>query len=187
VAHYSPPPPWSRPQSPHLTAAEEPWLQSTPPSSLPSPIDVSQPRFDWRLRSPPRAIAKQRDAQSDVTNSFHSTSYVRRILPALTEARPGDPFFDQIQAYQSQYAFFLTCCSVLNNTCSFLPLLASEQSKDEQVLKDRLASWPLDRLKEYGYTLTGLSAFWLEANQFGRPVASFAMGPGIVLPDHQFE
>ena len=73
------------------------------------------------------------------------------------------------------------------NTSSFLALLASEQSQDEQILKDRLSSWSLERLKDSGYTLTGLSAFWLEANQFGRPVASFLIGPGIILPEHRFE
>ena len=69
----------------------------------------------------------------------------------------------------------------------FLPLLAYEQAEQEAVLKDRLSSWPLDRLREEGYCLTGVTAFWLQATQFGRPVASFNLGPGVVLPDHRFE
>jgi hypothetical protein len=75
----------------------------------------------------------------------------------------------------------------MTGTNSFLNLLAAEQAEDEAILKERLSSWTIDRLKEEGYCLTGLSAFWLEASQFGRPVASFLMGPGIVLPDHRFE
>jgi hypothetical protein len=57
----------------------------------------------------------------------------------------------------------------------------------EAVLRERLSSWTLDRLKEEGYCLTGMAAFWLEATQFGRPVASFLLGPGLALPDHRFE
>lgn len=70
---------------------------------------------------------------------------------------------------------------------SFLPLLDSEQFEDEAVLKERLSNWSVNRLQEEGYCLTGLSAFWLEANQFGRPVASFLLGPGIILPENRFE
>jgi hypothetical protein len=70
----------------------------------------------------------------------------------------------------------------------FCPLLDAEQAEDEAVLKERLSSWTLDRLKAEGYCLTGLRAFWLETHQFGRPVASFTIGPGIPLPkDHHFE
>jgi hypothetical protein len=69
----------------------------------------------------------------------------------------------------------------------FLPLLDAEQDEDEAVLKERLSSWTLDRLREEGYCLTGMAAFWLEKPQFGRPVASFLLGPGISLPEHRFE
>lgn len=69
----------------------------------------------------------------------------------------------------------------------FLPLLAAEQAQDESILKERLSTWTLDRLKEEGYCLTGLAAFWLDATQFGRPVAAFNYGPGIILPDNRFE
>jgi hypothetical protein len=70
---------------------------------------------------------------------------------------------------------------------SFLGLLAAEQAEDEAILKERLSSWSLARLKEEGYCLTGLSAYWLQANQFGRPVAAFLLGPGRALPEHRFE
>lgn len=35
--------------------------------------------------------------------------------------------------------------------------------------------------------MTGLYGCWLEANQFGKPVASFSLGPGIILPDNKLE
>lgn len=84
-------------------------------------------------------------------------------------------------------------CNVIAKTlfqqqqCSFLGLLAAEQAEDEALLKERLSSWSPARLKEEGYCLTGLSAFWLQANQFGRPVAAFLLGPGRALPENRFE
>lgn len=68
-----------------------------------------------------------------------------------------------------------------------MPLLAAEQAQGESILKERLSTWTLDRLKEEGYCLTGLAAFWLEATQFGRPVATFNYGPGAIFPDNRFE
>ena len=69
----------------------------------------------------------------------------------------------------------------------FLPLLRAEQDEDEALLKERLSNWSVARLKEEGYCLTGMSAYWLDATHFGRPVASFALGPGLALPEHRFE
>lgn len=69
---------------------------------------------------------------------------------------------------------------------SFLEMLAAEQAEDEAVLRDRLSSWSVARLRQEGYCITDLGAYWLETNHFGRPVASFALGPGITLPEHQF-
>ncbi|RDB15707.1 Regulator of nonsense transcripts 1 [Hypsizygus marmoreus] len=66
-------------------------------------------------------------------------------------------------------------------------LLAGEQAEDEAVLKERLSSWRLARLKDKGYCLTSLSGYWLQANQFGRQVASFLLGPDLALPEHKFE
>jgi hypothetical protein len=76
----------------------------------------------------------------------------------------------------------------MNKTNSrYLSLLAAEQAEDEAILKRRLSTWSVGRLKKEGYCLTGLSAYWLQANQFGRPVAAFLLGPGITLPEHRFE
>lgn len=68
-----------------------------------------------------------------------------------------------------------------------MSLLELEQTEDEAVLRERLSTWSSFRLQEEGYTITGLSAFWMGAPKFGRPVASFSLGPGIDLPEHRFE
>ena len=44
----------------------------------------------------------------------------------------------------------------------------------------------MQKLQEEGYCLTGLSAFWLSETHFGRPVASFMVGPGVALGQHLF-
>ncbi|KAJ7058102.1 P-loop containing nucleoside triphosphate hydrolase protein [Mycena amicta] len=66
-------------------------------------------------------------------------------------------------------------------------MITLEQKESETILFERLSTWSLPRLKEEGYCLTGLSAFWLEENRFSRPVAIFLLGPGISLPEHRFE
>ncbi|KAF7370780.1 hypothetical protein MSAN_00711400 [Mycena sanguinolenta] len=83
----------------------------------------------------------------------------------------NEPYYDAIQTYSNR----------------FLAMLEAEQQEAEAVLKERLSTWSLTRLQEEGYCLTDLSAFWLEENQFGRPVASFLLGAGIALPEHRFE
>lgn len=55
------------------------------------------------------------------------------------------------------------------------------------MLRERLATWELSRLKDEGYCLTDLTAYWMQKNQFGRPTAAFAVGPGVKLPEHRFE
>lgn len=71
---------------------------------------------------------------------------------------------------------------------SFLPLLESEEAEDRNDIITRLSTWSLERLQQEGYCLTDLSAYWCKANQFGKPVAAFHIGPGIILPEiHKFE
>jgi hypothetical protein len=65
-------------------------------------------------------------------------------------------------------------------------LLAAEQAEDEAVLKEPLSNWTLNRLKEEGYCLAGLSAFWLQANQFGLPVTSFLRAQVKILHSFTF-
>jgi hypothetical protein len=67
----------------------------------------------------------------------------------------------------------------------FLPLLALEQAEEERELRSRLAKWPLKRLCNEGYRITGMSGFWLDS-KFGH-IAAFNLGPGIALPDNKFE
>jgi hypothetical protein len=67
----------------------------------------------------------------------------------------------------------------------FLPLLALEQAEEERELRERLAKWPLKRLCNEGYCITGMSGFWLDS-KFGH-IAAFNLGPGIALPDNKFE
>ncbi|KIY47635.1 P-loop containing nucleoside triphosphate hydrolase protein [Fistulina hepatica ATCC 64428] len=67
----------------------------------------------------------------------------------------------------------------------FLPAIIAEQNAANEVFTQRIASWPLHKLKSEGYTLTGLSAFWLDKRHPSGPVAGFTSAePGCVLPDH---
>ncbi|KAG1823050.1 P-loop containing nucleoside triphosphate hydrolase protein [Suillus variegatus] len=91
---------------------------------------------------------------------------------------------DRTRQVRCSFEFFLCIKLVVH---SFLSLLELEQTEDEAVLRERLSTWSSFRLQEEGYTITGLSAFWMGAPKFGRPVASFSLGPGIDLPEHRFE
>ncbi|KAF5376100.1 hypothetical protein D9615_007758 [Tricholomella constricta] len=157
----------------NLTAAEEEWLQEDqlqPTSTIPlHPYDPNQPneRFDWRLR----ASSRMRKLPAQVSQPVKRRQYIRRKQPPVNKIVQGEEFYDAVKNYEDR----------------FIKLLAAEQADAEAVLQERLSSWTLDRLKEEGYCLTELSAYWLQENQFGRPVASFALGPGLALPDHRFE
>jgi hypothetical protein len=65
--------------------------------------------------------------------------------------------------------------------------LSSERAQNEAVVKERLSSWSLDRLKREGYCITDTKAYWVDFQKAGRPVACFMLGPGIVFPAHVFE
>ncbi|KAJ7468512.1 P-loop containing nucleoside triphosphate hydrolase protein [Mycena latifolia] len=93
------------------------------------------------------------------------------MQPPRIDVGWNEPYYDAIQTYSKR----------------FLAMLEAEQQEDEAVLKERLSTWSLTRLQEEGYCLTGLSAYWLQESQFGRPVASFLMGPGLALSEHRFE
>ncbi|KAG6328408.1 hypothetical protein ID866_10681 [Astraeus odoratus] len=134
-----------------------------------SPLTPS-PRFDWRLRAPSRS-KRTLARQADKKRHAEYKGYAKRLMPPHTLARPGDAYFEEIRAYNKW----------------FLPLLEAEQAEGEAVLRERLATWSLSRLCEEGYCLTGLSAFWMDAPQFGRPVACFLQGPGIVFQEHRFQ
>ena len=67
----------------------------------------------------------------------------------------------------------------------FLPLLEAEQAEEEKEMRERLAKWPIKKLCDRGYCVTGMSGFWQDT-KFGH-VAAFGLGPGVVLPDNKFE
>ncbi|KAG1852645.1 P-loop containing nucleoside triphosphate hydrolase protein [Suillus tomentosus] len=129
-----------------------------------APLPPSQ-RSDWRLR------ATSRTNRTQLSDGQRHRRYIRRVIPPHIQVQQGEPFFEEIQAYNKH----------------FLSLLELEQNEDEAVLRERLSTWSLFRLQEEGYTITGLSAFWMGAPKFGRPIASFSLGPGIDLPEHRFE
>ncbi|KAG2076441.1 P-loop containing nucleoside triphosphate hydrolase protein [Suillus decipiens] len=129
-----------------------------------APLPPSQ-RSDWRLR------ATSRTNRTPQIDGQRHRRYIKRVNPPHIQVQQGELFFEEIQAYNKH----------------FLTLLESEQIEDEAVLRQRLSTWSLVRLKEEGYTLTDLSAFWMGAPQFGRPVAAFSLGPGVDLPEHRFE
>jgi len=58
------------------------------------------------------------------------------------------------------YPTFFLCSKILNSHgFPDFSLLTAEQAEDEAALKERLSNWTLNRLKEEGYCLAGLSAF----------------------------
>ena len=76
----------------------------------------------------------------------------------------------------------------MSSVTSFRPLLEAEPKEDEAVLRERLASWPLEKLQDEGYCMTEMQAFWQTKYRHGKPVAVFQLGPGITLPaHHRFE
>lgn len=116
-------------------------------------------RYNWRTIAPSQRPQKA------------SLEYHRRQFPSPTLLTEDHPLFDKVSAYQQR----------------FIPLLNAEQLESNAIVKERLATWPLKRLQQAGYCLTGLSAFWLQENRFGRPVASFMLGAGVLLPVHEIE
>lgn len=142
-------------------------------------------RFDWRLR----ATSRNHRRHDSLGKRDSAQVYMKRVLPSCTEVQPGEPLYEEIQAYRDRFVHFFIDKDILMplNPHSFLPLLHAEQAEGESVLRKRLSSWSLSRLREEGYTITDLYAFWIEAPQFRNPIACFSLGPGIILPEHRFE
>ncbi|KAJ3491205.1 hypothetical protein NLJ89_g11364 [Agrocybe chaxingu] len=146
------------------TASEGEWLQQDPEEVTPIlPQALPDSRFDWRRTASSRL--------KQPNSSAEKKSYARRMRPQSVEHDPHRPYYSAIQQYRSK----------------FLQLLAHEEAEDEATLRHRLSTWSLKRLETEGYCVTGLSAYWLQGNQFGKPVASFLMGPGIKLPENKLE
>ncbi|KAF7297208.1 hypothetical protein MIND_00953900 [Mycena indigotica] len=122
------------------------------------------PRFDWRLRASSRDPPPQ-------TQPYKKRKFIKRVAPPQVILSPTEPYHGAFQSYSNR----------------FLEMITLEQNETETILKERLSSWSLNRLREEGYCITDLSAFWLEDNRFNRPVALFLLGAGVSLPENRFE
>ncbi|KAF8480701.1 P-loop containing nucleoside triphosphate hydrolase protein, partial [Gautieria morchelliformis] len=125
--------------------------------------------YDWRTR----ASSRRRPGGLIDPPAQHDAQLVfpRRYKYPLQPLQPGEKWYPEIQNYKER----------------FLELLTAEQETEQALIRTRLAHWPQSKLKRDGYCLTGLSSFWLQSTQFGKPVAAFLLGPGIALPYHRFE
>ena len=103
------------------------------------------------------------------------------------EMRFGAEFIEYKKQYVHTRSHFLRRPFLILARKSFLPAIDAEQLADEEILNERLSSWPLEKLKEEGFCITGLQAFWMEKPMFGKPVAAFQIAPGEALPMHNFE
>ncbi|KAH8977191.1 P-loop containing nucleoside triphosphate hydrolase protein [Lactarius hatsudake] len=155
------------PSTEHGVSVYDESLKAASPLRSPPPEPLS-PRFDWRLRATSRAVTRSGGLQSS-HDGANSRAYVKRVIPQHLEIQSGEPFHHEVNAYENR----------------FLPLLELEQAEEEKEMRERLAKWPLKRLRDEGYCITGMSAFWLDS-KYGH-VASFALGPGVALPDNKFE
>ncbi|KAG9037134.1 hypothetical protein FRB95_006688 [Tulasnella sp. JGI-2019a] len=141
--------------------AEEPWLEQDDDPSIESEEfqDKKSRRYDWRKR------AISRLPKSALPKRL------KRVKPTITPALPWEDDYDAVRAYRAK----------------FRPLIRLEQLAADAVLEERLNEWPVERLQEEGYAILKLKAFWSQHKHFGRPVAVFTMGPGVILPMHNFE
>lgn len=64
--------------------------------------------------------------------------------------------------------------------------MMAEQASEASIIRERL-SLPLEELITEGFCIDQASAFWLDATQFGLPVAVFSLGPGQTFGLNHFE
>jgi hypothetical protein len=109
-------------------------------------------------------------------------------MPQQLDIEPGKRFHQEVKAYEDRYVpSRLGGRHEAFPIFRFLPLLELEQAEEEKEMRSRLAKWPLKRLCEEGYCVTGMSAFWLRSKFGNLNVAAFGLGPGVALPDNKFE
>ncbi|KAJ4481077.1 P-loop containing nucleoside triphosphate hydrolase protein [Lentinula aciculospora] len=147
-----------------LAALHEPEYRTQPSSPSVSPSSTG--RFDWRLRATSRPQCGKHEAKTEEK----SPALIKRVKPSQAALTERSPYFAALNEYKSH----------------FLPLIRYEQDEEESVIRERLGTWSMPKLKDEGFTLTGLSAYWLEGTRFGKPMASFSLGPGLDLPEHKF-
>jgi hypothetical protein len=140
--------------------------------------DHPTPRFDWRRRALSRAPYR--------SHGKDTQTRVKRVVPQQPEIEPGGRFYHEVKAYENRWVLFFMF-EVITKLLSarFLPLLEAEQAEDEKEMRERLAKWPIKKLCDRGYCITGMSGFWLDS-KFGH-VAALGLGPGVALPDNKFE
>lgn len=149
-------------------------------------LSRSQNRFDWRLRASSRSPKKEGEADTE-----QQTPPKRKRLQDL-QSDLG-PFRQAFEDYKLKCVhlcflfFFFFEEHLLISGSRFFNLLQLEEKKEAATLQNRLSTWGIHRLEREGYCQTSLYAYWLSANRFGKPVASFSLGPGIILPDSKLE
>jgi hypothetical protein len=168
-------------------SSEGEWLQEDSEEQLHvfqnAPPVLPVDRFDWRNRPTSRVKRPKKDSDKEKQKSPR-----RKRLQGLEPDLEG-LYYHASQNYKSRYvrSFLTEVMILLHIIFRFVHLLDLEEAEESAALRHRLSTWGLKRLEREGYCTTGLSAYWLEANQFGRPVASFSYGPGIRLSDNKLE
>jgi len=144
-------------------------------------MDEPTSRFNWRRRASSRV-------KKVMPKNGERLKKPRRLPPPVSEVDRTRPFFGAFERYSAKYISSL--CQINSNAetaTRYLKLVALEEAEDEKELRVRLSTWSIKRLEDEGYCITGVSAYWKHANQHGKQVASFALGPGIQLPQNKLE
>ncbi|TFK20432.1 P-loop containing nucleoside triphosphate hydrolase protein [Coprinopsis marcescibilis] len=146
---------------PHSVSTGPSSSSTQPQSRLPL-----KPRYEWRGQAPSRVRVRK---------TYTVDNVPRRVTikhaELKTELEVGDEFYESVGEYRKH----------------FLPAIEAERLESDAMLKERLSSWGVQKLKDEGYCMTEMSAYWMAQNQFGKPTAAFSAGPGVVLPPHKFE
>lgn len=89
----------------HFGAMENDWLQERDAlASTFNPNHTPTPRFDWRMRAASRTRKDLTLAGEDVAKHDPSRRYLRRVAPPQINVQPGQPFYEEINAYSQRYA-----------------------------------------------------------------------------------
>jgi hypothetical protein len=89
----------SLPSHNHTHLAANPAVIPNAPSALAAAGSPSQERFDWRLRASSR---RKPVAPEQVEGK---RKYVKRVIPQEHDLQLGEPFYEETQAYRSQYVY----------------------------------------------------------------------------------
>lgn len=67
----------------------------------------------------------------------------------------------------------------------FVPFLEAENVEQTVIVRERLTTWDVQRLRAEGWCLTGMT-YWMKERQYNKAVAAFMAGPGEQLPTNNF-